>query len=269
MNFALIGDKISYSMSPLIHEMISDVALKYSIIEISVEELSAGKPEILKKLDGFNVTIPHKQEIIKYCNQLDPAAELIGAVNTVQMINGRWKGYNTDFLGFIASLKESVKNYFDYHPVLIGYGGVARAVIFALQEMGFKNVSVVGGMDDKERRNFINDMNASTKIRLLDTVPELPLLWINGTPIGGAKIPDIPEGFLDIHYGDVLFDLNYTPYPTHLEQYAHKKGVKTVNGLKMLVYQAFEAQKIWFGEKIQEIDINGVIHTLTHLGTAS
>ncbi|MFA6618590.1 MAG: shikimate dehydrogenase [Candidatus Neomarinimicrobiota bacterium] len=270
MKFALIGHKISYSMSPVIHELISEIPMDYKILDLSPESLSKELPPELLELNGFNVTIPHKRSIMAYCKELDPVAEIIAAVNTVDNTNGVLKGYNTDYLGFMSSLRESIKNYFDFHPVLIGYGGVARAVIFALQEMGFRTLSIAGGIDDNERKVFIDEMNSQTKIILIDHIPDLPCLWINATPIGGAKYPDIPKDYIPFRYGDILFDLNYTPYPTFLEQYAKKKGIKTLNGLNMLVYQAIEAQKIWFKDKQNtRVDVNSIIHSLVNLNTVS
>lgn len=270
MKFALIGYQISYSMSPLIHELISETSMDYKILDLSPECLSKELPPKLLDLNGFNVTIPHKQSIMSYCQDLDPIAEKIGAVNTVDISKGVLKGYNTDYLGFISSLKDSIINYFDFHPVLVGYGGVARAVIFALQEMGFRALSIAGGIDNNERKAFIDEMNSQTKIIIIDHIPDLPCLWINATPIGGAKHPEVPKDYITFKYEDILFDLNYTPYPTFLEKYAQRMGIKTVNGLKMLVYQAVEAQKIWFKDiQNTRVDVNSIIHSLVNLNTVS
>lgn len=270
MKFALIGHQISYSMSPVIHELISENSINYEIIDFSPEYLSKELPPELLELSGFNVTIPHKQSIMSYCKELAPAAQKIGAVNTVEVREGALIGYNTDYLGFTHSLKDSVKNYFDFHPVLLGYGGVARAVIFALQKMGFRTLSIVGGLDDSERATFINEMNTQSKMIIIEEIPDLPCLWINGTPMGGAKYPEVPKNYIPFRYGDILFDLNYTPYPTNLERYAQKKGIKTLNGLKMLVYQAVEAQKIWFKDRnFSKVDVNSIVHSLVNLSTVS
>ncbi len=270
MKFALLGHHISYSMSPVIHDMISTTDIHYEIIDLAPEQLLKERPQQLQALNGFNITIPHKQSILSFCDHVDPVAEKIGAINTVEIVDGIWTGYNTDYLGFIRSLKDSLKNYFDFHPVLVGYGGVARAVIFALQEMGFRSITVIGGVDDVERQDFIQEMNLNAKIKILDFLPELPTLWINGTPVGGAKIKDIPEDYIPFNANDVLFDLNYTPYPTHLELYAQNKGLKTINGMKMLVYQAVEAQKIWFkSHEIKDLNVNEIIRRLVTLNTIS
>ncbi len=270
MKFALLGYNIAYSLSPIIHELISQSPIDYTIIDLAPENLDKEIPMLFSDLSGFNVTIPHKQAIMDHCKALDPIAKKIGAVNTVDIRNGLWKGYNTDYLGFIRSIKENIPDYISYHPVIIGYGGVARAVAFGLEKLGFKAITVQGGELRSERDEFIHSMRSTLNINVFDLLPEMPRLWINCTPIGGAKIPEIPENFIDLNIRDYLFDLNYTPYPTHLELKAKEQGVSTLNGLKMLIYQAIEAQKIWFGDEYNTaVDVNSIIHSIAQINTLS
>ncbi len=250
MKFALLGYNIAYSLSPIIHELISQFSMDYNIIDLAPQNLEKEIPKIFSELSGFNVTIPYKQSIMDYCKTLDPVAEKIGAVNTVAIRNGIWKGYNTDYLGFIRSVKENIPNYFSYHPVIVGYGGVARAVALGFEKLGFNAITVRGGEFKSERDEFIRSMNSILDIKVFDFLPEIPRLWINCTPVGGAKIPHIPRDFIDFGPRDFIFDLNYTPCPTHLELKAKDQSVSTINGMKMLVYQAIEAQKIWFADKL-------------------
>ena len=270
MKFALLGYKIAYSLSPVIHELISQKPMDYSIIDLSPSELDKAIPEICEQFSGFNVTIPHKQAIMDHCKALDPIAEKIGAVNTVDFRNGICKGYNTDYLGFIRSIKENIADYISYHPVIVGYGGVARAVAFGLEKLGFNAITIQGGELRSERDEFINLMNTSLKINIFDHLPKIPRLWINCTPVGGAKIPEIPDGFIELDKGDYLFDLNYAPCPTYLELKAKEQGIPTLNGMKMLVYQAIEAQKIWFGDEYYSaVDVNSIIHSIAHINNVS
>jgi len=268
MKFALLGYKIAYSLSPVIHELISQSPIDYSVIDIAPEKLNEAIPKTFEHLSGFNVTIPHKQAIMDHCNTLDHVAAKIGAVNTVDIRNGIWKGYNTDYLGFIRSIKENIPDYISYHPVIIGYGGVARAVAFGLEKLGFKAITVQGGEQRSERDEFINSMYSTLNMNIFDLLPRIPRLWINCTPIGGAKIPEIPDSFIDLDKKDYLFDLNYAPYPTHLELKAKEQNIPTLNGMKMLVYQAIEAQKIWLGGE-QYADVNSIIHSIAHINTVS
>ena len=245
MKYGLLGHKIDYSLSPIIHKMINPSGIEYKILDLPAEALKEKLPEMVADFQGFNVTIPHKQQIMDMCDEVDPLAAGIGAVNTIHIKKGKWVGYNTDYLGFLETVKQNIQEYLSYHPVIVGYGGVARAVIFALRVLGYRACSVVSGIDQCEREDFIQEMNKSLKMEVMDTFPDAPKLWINCTPIGGAKIPDIPEDFIPFEKSDFLYDLNYTPIPTYLEAKAAKQGLLTLNGLNMLVAQAIEAQKIW------------------------
>jgi shikimate dehydrogenase len=270
MKFGLLGHQIAYSISPVIHDLINPNSMDYEIIDIAPDDIKKLLHKRVEDFSGFNVTIPHKQSIMDLCQSVDRMAEKIGAVNTVDIRNGVWKGYNTDYLGFLSTIKEEIKNYLSFHPVIVGYGGVARAVIFALEKLGFKAVSVQGGESKKERDDFIEELNSSLNMDVFDLLPEIPRLWINCTPVGGAKIPDIPKDFIAFSHGDTLYDLNYSPSPTYLQKYASDMGIPNMNGLKMLVYQAIEAQKIWFANKMPpEISVNSIIHSIEHLNTVS
>ena len=270
MKFALLGYNIAYSLSPIIHELISQFPMDYNIIDLAPQNLKNEIPKMFSELSGFNVTIPHKQTIMDYCKTFDPVAKKIGAVNTVDIRNGIAKGYNTDYLGFIRSIKENIPDYISYHPVIVGYGGVARAVAFGLEKLGFKAISVHGGEFESERDEFIRSMHATLELNVFDLLPQMPRLWINCTPIGGAKIPDIPEDFIDFDKQDFLFDLNYAPCPTNLELKAKDLGLSTLNGMKMLIYQAIEAQKIWFGDKyFTSVDVNSINHSIANINNVS
>ena len=271
MKFGLLGHQIAYSLSPVIHELIRPGRMAYEILDLPPEELKTAKTGRLSEMNGFNVTIPYKQEVMAFCDAMDPNALKIGAVNTVDIRNGMWKGYNTDFLGFLRTVREDIPNYLSYHPVMIGYGGVARAVLHALEILGFLAVTVQGGALQEERETFISQVrNTDLRMKIIDQVPRIPVMWINCTPVGGAKMPDVPENYITPSSGDVLFDLNYVPSPTHLERYAAARKVKTVNGLKMLVYQAVEAQKIWFPEEVfDDVDVMSIMHSLENLHNVS
>jgi len=263
MKYGLLGHKIAYSLSPVIHKMINRAGIDYEILDLSPEDLPQKLPEIVKGFSGFNVTIPHKQVIMELCREIDPIAEKIGAVNTVKIHGGHWKGYNTDYLGFIETIKSSIPNYITYHPVIVGYGGVARAVIFSLQKLGFKACSVVGGINASEREEFIADMHQVLELTGHKKLPETKKLWINCTPVGGAKNPSVPSDFISYDKKDVLYDLNYSPCPTYLEKIARSKGMVTLNGMNMLVSQAIEAQKIWNPDnKDLNCDTDKIIHSL-------
>lgn len=263
MKFALLGHHISYSSSPAIHKKIAGEDFHYQLLDISPDKFDITVENILPGFDGFNVTSPYKLRIMPYCDKFDPPVNKIGAVNTILNKKNEWKGFNTDYLGFLRSFRESFPDFLSYHPVVIGYGGAARAAIFALQELGFNTAGVFGGEEKEERMAFIRSENEQLRIKLMDILPDMPKIWINCTPLGSEKIPAVPEGLIPFCSDDFLYDLNYAPNPSHLEKYARKKGVKTVNGLRMLVYQAVEAQKIWLGKEFfLKTDIESILRSL-------
>lgn len=269
MRYGLLGYKIGYSLSPIIHRMIAMDDIEYNIIDIAPESFGRDIKDAVSGLSGFNVTIPYKENIMIYCHKIDAIAEKIGAVNTIDIHNGEWKGYNTDYLGFIRSVKEDIPQYFDYHPVIIGYGGVAKAVAYGLEKTGFPSISICGGISDQERHSFSESLKEKLNINVLNDVPDLPVLWINCTPVGGSKIPTIPEGFIQIKNRDFLYDLNYSPFPTYLEKEVSKRGIPSTNGMKMLVYQAVEAQKIWKKRDFYIEDPDSIIHSIAELNNVS
>lgn len=263
MKFGLLGHNISYSLSPHIHKKIAAKPISYEIFDISPQNLELQLSTVLGGLNGFNITIPYKTSILKYCHETDDMVKKLGAANTVRIRDNKWKAYNTDYLAFIKVLTHYVEDYLHYHPVIVGYGGAARAVLFALENLGFMHLSVLGGYSENERMHFIEEMSSGLRLRILDNLPDLPLLWINCTPVGSKRFPEIPELFYSMKSKDYLFDLNYTPRPTCLQQFAEKRKLRSINGLRMLVFQALEAQKIWMSTSGMDIsDIEKIIYEI-------
>jgi shikimate dehydrogenase len=259
MTYGLLGYKIGYSLSPVIHKLIACADLDYHLFDYAPEELESALSGPMAGLSGFNVTIPYKERIMQYCDILEESAEKIGAVNTIDIKDGLRTGYNTDYTGFIRVIKENIPDYLSYHPMILGYGGAARAVIFALETLGFFSASVLGGENKHDRKTFTCAVAPLLRLQVSDMNPDIPRLWINCTPVGSVKVPEVPVDFIKFGKEDILCDLNYSPCPTHLEQIAQKMGIKTINGLQMLIYQAVGAQKIWMGEDApSEVNIQAI-----------
>lgn len=265
MKYGLLGQHISYSLSPLIHTVLSP-HINYELYDLSEDDFRQGRPEALKELAGFNITIPHKQLIMAHCDSIHPLAEKIGAVNTVKITDGKWLGYNTDYSGFMRALKDGLPAYKDANPIVVGYGGAARAILMALEELGFKQAVVCGGVNDKERNKFTADMQSVLKMKLSDEQPNESRLWINCTPVGSERIPVVHKGFMDLKMGDQLFDLNYKPYPTFLQKKAQMLGIPNSNGIFMLIHQAVDAQKIWFDLESIQFDMQDLLQKCTNIG---
>lgn len=234
--FGLIGRNISHSFSKnYFTEKFKSEKREDSLYEtFDLEEISEVE-EIFKidGLKGFNVTIPYKEQILPYLDELSPEAEKIGAVNCVKMQNEKRIGYNTDAYGFENSLEILLENHHK-KALVLGDGGAAKAVKFVLEKLNisYKTVTRNGELNysDLTRKHIENH-----------------LIIVNCTPLGTypdveAK-PDIPYPFLTSEH--LLYDLIYNPEKTLFLQLGEQNGAKTKNGLEMLVLQAEKSWEIW------------------------
>jgi shikimate dehydrogenase len=188
-------------------------------------------------LTGLNVTIPHKLNVKALLNEIDSAAERIGAVNVIRVLeNKTLKGYNSDYFGFRKSLEEFLDNTKGIKALVLGNGGAARAVCVALEDMGIAYKLVSRRVaDDTINYRKANELLAETK------------LIINCTPLG--TYPNV-NSFPDLDYenigqGHFCYDLVYNPSETKFLQKAKANGAKVINGYDMLVYQAEKSWEIW------------------------
>lgn len=193
--------------------------------------------ENLKEQDfrGFNVTIPYKEAILPYLDELSEDARKIGAVNTIKkMEDGRWKGFNTDHIGFERSLLPFLEPT-DQKALILGTGGASKAVAFALERRGIQFMHV--SRDPKPGQLSYSQLNGNI-------LPYVQLI-INTTPVGMTMDahPDVPFELIEpTHF---LIDLIYNPEKTIFLMVGEKHGSRTLNGLSMLHHQAEEAWKIW------------------------
>ena len=193
----------------------------------------------MQGLAGFNVTIPYKQEIIQYLDELTPAAKAIGAVNCVSMENNRWIGHNTDYIGFKRTLLPLIENRVET-ALILGTGGASLAVAFVLKELGIRYFFV--------SRNPQNDQTCSYE-QVTPLLLEKCKLIVNTTPVGqfphNEEKPDLDYSCLTDQH--VLYDLIYNPERTAFLQEGISRGARYCNGLSMLEIQAEESYKIWKG----------------------
>jgi shikimate dehydrogenase len=208
----------------------------YQNFELTTIDKLPGLLKWLPDLAGLNVTIPYKETVIPYLHSLDDAAKAIGAVNTITIENKKLKGYNTDYLGFTQSIQPLLLPT-DTHALILGTGGSAKAVAYALQLLGISHQSV--SRNPKEGELAYQDLTAS--------IIQQHQIIVNCTPTGMfPNIDDCPpipyEGLTDKH---LLFDLIYNPPETVFLQKGTAVGARTKNGLEMLHLQADEAWHIW------------------------
>lgn len=255
----LIGEPVEHSFSPPMHnEAFKTLGLDYvyAPFNVSPDNLkSAIEGANSLNIQGLNVTIPHKINVIKYLNELDPIAELIGAVNTIDFKN--LKGYNTDGIGCIRAIEEVTKIK-DKNIVVAGAGGAARAIVFYLAKYGAEEVNILN-RNLKKAENLANDLLASNLISNVNSsdISEISKfisdadILIDTTPVGmHPNVSDEPiVKAADIHEELVVNDIVYNPNETVLLKEAIKANAKVVYGIKMLLYQGAESFKIWTGRE--------------------
>jgi shikimate dehydrogenase len=254
---ALIGDPVGHSKSPdMMNRALKNHGLPYVYLAFQVA------PERLKEavngfralgVKGWNVTIPHKVAIMEHLDEIDESALAIGAVNTVVCEEGKWVGYNTDGPGYLRSLKEEWDLPFPkLKAVILGAGGAARAVGYALATAGVPEISVANRTVEKAEA-LANHLASFTQTRAVSLkegkdVIEKADLVINTTSVGMHPDRDatpVPTEWL--HEGQYVSDLIYHPRETALLKGAKQQGAKVHEGLGMLVYQAAIAFEKWTG----------------------
>jgi len=255
--FGLLGYPIKHSLSPRMYNAALrslKIKARYKLFEVSFENLAEFVLNIKKNnICAFNVTIPYKEKIIPYLSSLSAGAKEIGAVNTVVVSrNGKLKGFNTDYLGFAGHLKElKVK---PCRVAIIGAGGAAKAVCFALAKMKVLELCIYDIDKFKSLSLFkrLSSHFAQTRFDVATRVEDLKIsqkdLLINATPVG-MHFGDpclINESWL--HKRLFVYDLIYNPAETKLISLARKYGLNCSNGLGMLLYQGVFAFKYFTGK---------------------
>ena len=238
--FGLVGRNISYSFSrSYFSEKFSKEGIEATYENFDLQDISEF-PNVIKsnpELAGLNVTIPYKQAIFPYLDQLDPVAAEIGAVNTIKRgPDGKLTGFNTDHSGFSQALLPYLKSKHK-KALILGTGGASRAVFYALKSLGISSQSVSRAASQK----------AISYADLDGDVLSEHLLLVNCTPLGTfpntAEYPDVPVELLGEDH--LVFDLIYNPPVTRLLELAKLRGATVLNGQKMLEFQAEKAWEIW------------------------
>lgn len=254
--FAVMGDPIEHSKSPAMHnawfrEMSIDAT--YIPVHVSSESLESAVAG-LKKLgaSGWNVTIPHKTAIIPYLDELDELAEKMGAVNTVvRTKEGTLKGYNTDGVGFVRSLEEAVgKSHKDKPVLLIGAGGAARGIAFAMQQQGYENLTIAN-RTVANAQAIVDEMGTGQAISLTEAEATLAdfgiLVQMTSAGLATGNF-SMPFSLDRLTKGAIVADIVYNPLMTPFLQAAEEKGATIVTGLGMFVHQGAIAFEYWLGE---------------------
>lgn len=238
--FGLIGYPLSHSFSK---GYFSEKFQKESILNCQYDIFPLEKIEDFtdlcaqyKNLKGLNVTIPYKEKIIPFLDELNDEAQEIGAVNTIKFTNGKMTGYNTDCYGFEMSLKPLLKAHHT-SALILGTGGASKAVEYVLKKLGISF-------------QYVSRTKSSTSISYNDVnsfIIQHSTLIINSTPIGMyPNVEDaqhLPYNFITNNH--LLYDLIYNPEETQFLKEGKSRGAQTKNGLEMLYLQAERSWEIW------------------------
>lgn len=255
---AVIGHPIAHSKSPLIHNYwIKKHGLSgaYEAIDIAPDSLKEGVQKLIDEgYAGFNVTIPHKESMLDLCETLDANAEICGAVNTVEIIDGKLHGHNTDSFGFLTNIKthHPAFDFEDCPAVVLGAGGAARAIVSGLVGHRVPEIILINRTREKADQ-IAEDIGLGTDlVEVMDWEERHDALkWanllVNTTALGmeGQAPLDINLDELD---GEALVtDIVYKPLETDLLKTAKARGNPIVTGIGMLLHQARPAFHKWYG----------------------
>ncbi|NLW07914.1 MAG: shikimate dehydrogenase [Clostridia bacterium] len=255
----LLGYPVEHSRSPEIHNAAFAAAgsdLVYLAFAVPPDLLAAAVEGIRALgLRGANVTVPHKQAVMEHIDAVDQLAARIGAVNTIVNRNGCLKGYNTDSCGFLTSLTEQGFNPQGKNVLVLGAGGAARAITFALLEAGCKRLIIANRKREKAEAlaaalaayGVSPEACSLTGPELAARLPEVELV-VNATSVGmwpEQENTPLPPSWLQA--GQWVYDLVYTPRETRLLREARQRGCHTLSGLSMLLHQGAKAFELWTG----------------------
>lgn len=264
----LLGSPVSHSISPAMHnEAFKQLSLDYVYLafDVGIENLKTAVDGLCTlNVRGFNLTMPNKNAMCKLCDSLSPAAEIIGAVNTIVNDNGYLAGHTTDGTGYMRALKEDGYDIIGKKMTILGAGGAATSVFVQAALDGVSEISIFSRRSPfwERAESIIHTLTERTncKISLFDyenpdilrrEISESAILT-NGTSVGMA--PNTNQSLITdptiFHKDLIVSDVIYNPRETQLLKLAREAGLRTQNGLYMLLYQGAEAFKLWTGKEM-------------------
>lgn len=264
IRLAIIGDPVEHSFSPKVHgASLSAMGIDYEYEKVRVQK--GGLEEYIKraietKTDGFNITMPHKTDIIPYLEDMDDEARLFSSVNTVCIRDGKLCGYNTDAIGYELSIKDCGSGFNGNRVVILGAGGVVRTLALKAAMSGAERIHILNRSIDKAlgiremvQSRFDIEVTCSgfSNDELSEACKNADLL-INATPLGMSGCPQYENlDFLEsLPSHAFVSDLIYNPDTTEFLKKADELGHKTLNGTGMLIYQALAAEEHYLNQKI-------------------
>lgn len=264
----LIGNPVEHTLSPVLHNTLADMLgqnlayLPFPVEQGNLEQAIAGAWAL--NLLGLNVTVPYKSEVLPFLKEIDSLAEQIGAVNTLVRVEGGYKGYNTDMPGLYRAMCEDGIGLEGEKVLILGAGGVARAVALLCAEKGAGEIIILNRTLEKAQAiaEEVNALTENKKVQAwrLEEYKRLPAdaeyLAIQTTSVGmhphvDAAVIEDAAFYRRIHTG---YDLIFNPWETKFMKLVQEQGGKAYNGLKMLLYQGVIAYELWTGISVKQED---------------
>ncbi|MBY6915095.1 shikimate dehydrogenase [Clostridium botulinum] len=248
MNFyGVLGEKLSHSISPMIHNKIFsllDIKGAYKIFEVEREDLKKFADSLrVLKIKGCNVTIPYKEDIMKYLDEISPEAKKIRAINTILLKNNKLYGFNSDYYGFNSILIRNNIEVNDKVAMVLGTGGASKAAVTLLLDRGSKKIYLVS----RSKKSISLDEDKRIEYKTYNNINDIKGdILINATPVGmypNVDFKPVNEKIIDNF--DILIDLIYNPRETQFLQNGKILNKKVCGGLEMLVGQAIKSSEIW------------------------
>lgn len=263
--FAVIGNPIGHSLSPLMHRhWIHQQGLDacYEKLEIAPGDLEKFVKDAPRAgFTGFNVTIPHKETIIPFLDKIAPQVRRIGAVNTVRIDGGITTGFNTDGIGFLAPLK-AINFDFRRPVLLVGAGGAARAILSALLLTDVPIVMISNRSRDRAYA-LVNSLGSGRASIVdgstIDDAVAAAGLIINSTSLGMKDCGELSLDLTRAARDAIIYDIVYNPLATGLINSARDLGLRTIDGLDMLIHQGAASFKIWTGLEVDTAGLREIL----------
>ncbi len=254
----VIGNPVEHSLSPAIHNAaFQKLGLNFVYLAFPVEAIGDAIKGLraLGNFRGASVTIPHKVAAVPFLDTIEPTARHIGAINTIVATGGTLTGYNTDATGALRALREGAVALKGRRVVILGSGGAARAIAFALGAEAEIDRLTVLGIDDQERAALARDLESKTRITVQESFLDEPMLQkvlpaahvlIHCTPMGmSPKVHATSVPATLLHAGLTVMDIVYNPRDTQLLKDAKAAGCRVIPGLEMFLHQAAAQFELW------------------------
>ncbi len=250
--YLVIGNPIDHSLSPKLHNYWfekNNIDANYNKRKIDKSEIQEIVSEIKDdKLDGINVTVPFKSDVIPFLDKLSEESRITQSVNTIYKHDKKLIGHNTDIKGFELSLKETQFNLKNKTIFILGAGGVVPSIIYALEKLGVSKIIVSNRT--KQKTEKLKKYFSNIIIADWGDEPEFDMI-INATSLGLNKEDNINLNFKNINKEKLFYDVIYNPKETNFLRIGKNLGCQVSNGKMMFIYQAFEAFKLWHKVKPQ------------------